>query len=109
MIKRKKNNINSLWEELEDFFLDDDEDFRIIEIKDKFIKIKALNKDAFSIRYIYAKILAPIMLTNCKIKIKSYNFWAHNIKNDFFNINFNIKTKKNYYKGNIRIVRKDNE
>ena len=109
MIKRKKNNISSLWEELEDFFLCNDEDFQITEIKDKSITIKALNKDAFSVRYVYAKILAPIMSINCKVKIKSCNFWAHNIKNDFFNFNFSIKTKKNYYKGNIRIVRKDNE
>lgn len=101
----KTNNISSIWEELEVFFLDNDKDFKIIEIKDKSITIKALYKYAFNIRYIYAKILAPIMPTNCKVKIKSYSFWANDIKNDFFKFNINIKTKKNYYKGNIKIIR----
>lgn len=106
MRKMKNNNINSLWEELEDFFLKNDEDFQIIKIKDNSIIIKALNKYAFSVRYTYAKILAPIMPTNCKVKIKSSDFWADDTNNDFFKFNIKIKTKKNYYKGNIKIIRK---
>ena len=100
------NNINILWEELEDLFLKNDKDFQVIETKNNSITIKVLNIHAFSVRCVYAKILAPIMPTNCKIKIKSSDVWADDIKDDFLEFNINIKTKrKNYYKGNIKIIK----
>lgn len=99
-----ENLISSLWEELE-YFLENDKDFQIIQIKDDYIEIKALNKEAFHIRMIYCKILSAIMPSNCTLKIESLLEQSDNIKDDYFMFHLDIRTKKCFYKGIIKITK----
>ncbi len=99
-----KNLVSSLWEELE-IFLDNDEDFQIVKIENESIEIKSLTKKAFHVRWIYCKILSAIMPLNCSLKIESFLEQSTEIKDDYFIFNLEIKTRKCFYRGTIKIIK----
>lgn len=102
---REINLVNALWDELE-YFLMDDEDFKIEKIENNSISIKALRKEAFHNIFVMAKIIGRIVPFNCNLKIKMKEFRAPNTSNDMLIYNFTIKSDfGNYYKGSIYIIK----
>jgi len=99
-----ENNISILWEELS-LFLEGDEDFRIIKILEDSIEIKALNIQAFHIRWIYCKILSAIMPLNSTLLLNGSYIVADNFKNDLLLFDLTINTEKLFYKGFIKITK----
>ena len=102
---RGKNKIDLLWDELK-IFLEDSEDFQILNIHDDYIKIKALNPMAFRKEYVYCRILSNIIPTNCKLELNSFYDQADTPEKDYFVFNLTITTESNlYYKGRIKIIK----
>jgi len=99
-----ENKISILWEELS-LFLENDEDFQIVKIKDNSIEIKTLNKYAFHINYIYCKVLVRIMPLNCTLKLISSYIQADKFEDDIMLFKLTINTKKLFYQGTIKITK----
>ena len=101
----EKNKIELLWDELK-LFLEDDEDFQILQINHDSIKIKALNPMAFRKEYVYCRILSNIIPINCDLELNSYYSQADTPENDFMVFDLSINTKSNLiYKGQIKIIK----
>ncbi len=101
----EENKIELLWEELQ-LFLEDDEDFQILQINNDSMKIKALNPMAFRKEYVYCKILSNIIPINCKLDLNSYFDQADLPENDTMVFDLSINSERNlYYKGRIKIVK----
>jgi len=99
------NLVNALWEELE-YFLIEDEDFKIEKIENNSITIKALRRESFHNIFVMAKIIGKIVPFNCNLKIKMKEFRAPQYANDMLIYNFTIKSDfGNFYKGSIYIVK----
>ncbi len=99
------NLVNALWEELE-YFLLDDEDFKIEKTENNSITIKALRRESFHNFFVMAKIIGKILPFNGTVKLKAKEFRAPDFVNDMLIYNFTIKTDfGNFYKGTIYIVK----
>ncbi len=99
------NLVNALWEELE-YFLMEDEDFKIEKIENNSITIKALRRESFHNFFVMAKIIGKIVPFNGSVKLKTKEFRAPDFVNDMLIYNFTIKTDfGNFYKGTIYIVK----
>lgn len=99
------NKIELFWDELK-LFLEDDEDFQILQINYDSIKIKALNPMAFRKEYVYCRILSNIIPSNCNLELKSSYFQADAPENDFMVFDLSINTESNLiYKGQIKIIK----
>ena len=99
------NLVNALWEELE-YFLIEDEDFKIEKIENNSITIKALRRESFHNFFVMAKIIGRIVPFNGNVKLKTKEFRAPDFVNDMLIYNFTIKTDfGNFYKGTIYIVK----
>jgi len=101
----EKNKIELLWDELK-LFLEDDEDFQILQINNDSIKIKALNPMAFRKEYVYCRILSNIIPINCNLDLNSSYVQADTPENDSMVFDLSIITKSNlHYKGRIKIIK----
>ena len=99
------NLVDALWEELE-YYLTDDDDFKIEKIENNAITIKALRKESFHNFYVMAKIIGKIVPFNGTIKLKMKEFRALDFVNDMLIYNFTIKSDfGNFYKGIIYIIK----
>lgn len=102
---QEENKIDLLWDELK-IFLEDDEDFRILNIQDDYIKIKALNPMAFRKESVYCKILSNITPTNCNLELSSIYDQRDRPEKDSLIFNFSISAENNlHYKGRIKIIK----
>lgn len=102
---RDINLVNALWDELE-YFLRDDEDFKIEKIENNSISIKALRKEAFHNIFVMAKIIGRIVPFNCNLKIKMNEYRASNPSDDMLIYYFTINSDfGNFYEGSIYIIK----
>jgi len=99
------NKISLIWEELK-ILLEDDEDFEVISIKDDFMKIKTLNKEAFLPSYVHCKIFSHIIFLNCYLVLNSVYYQSDKIEDDYLFFEFNITTKNDLeYNGRLKIIK----
>ncbi len=101
----RKNQIYSLWEELE-ILLNDDKEFQIIDYSQENMNIRAIKKISYDNSIVIAKIFGLILPINSDINLRIVNYREDNPENDCRVYEFEITTKRNlFYKGKITIFR----
>lgn len=101
--KEKFNNIGVIWDELE-YFLSEDEDFKITNRENRSLYIKVLNNQAFHNAFIMSKIIGRILPYNCKLELQVKEIKGEKAQDDVLVYYFRIETEsENFYKGDIYI------